>query len=126
MHCANAGQLYHFTHNAFVELLSLGTKVFFLMNKFSMSSEVIQGHLGSNKIRKAYLDGIWWREGGGVFFMMNIFSRSSEVIQGHRGSNKIRKAYLDGIWWREGGWGVLFDEYILKVIGGHSRPSGVK
>ena len=43
--------------------------------------------MGSNKIRKADLDGIWWREGGGVFFLLIKFSRSSEVIQGHRGSN---------------------------------------
>ena len=63
-------------------------------------------------------------KGGGVFFMLIKLSRSSEVIQGHQGSNKIHKAYLDGIWWREGG--ILFDEYIFKVIEGHSRSSGVK
>ena len=62
-----------------------GGGVFFLMNKFSRSLEVIQGHQGSNKIRKAYLDGIWWREGGRVFFLMITFPRSSEVIQDHRG-----------------------------------------
>ena len=87
-----------------------GGGVFFLMNTFSRSLEVTQGHRGSNKIHKAYLDGIWWREWGGVFSLMNNFSRSSEVIQGPLGIKKIRKAYLDGIWWKEGAWGVLFDE----------------
>ena len=46
-----------------------GGGVFFLMNTFSRSSEVIQGPLGIKKIRKAYLDGIWWKEGAwGVLF----------------------------------------------------------
>ena len=85
-----------------------GCGVFFLLNNFSRSFEVIWG---SNKIRKAYLDEIWpilmkfgGRKGGGVFFLLNKFSRSFGVIWG---SNTIRKAYLDEIWWKEGGWCVL-------------------
>ena len=59
-----------------------GSGVFFLLNKFSRSSEVIQGHRGSNKIHKAYLDWIWWREGGWcVLFVLN-FSGSSGVKYG--------------------------------------------